>query len=218
MTNPKVISSKRVSMTSQELDFKKIHDTYAPRIKFYLAKLAGENEAEDLTQETFERVSKSLKNYRGQSSLWTWIYRIATNTAIDRSRKTKLSKHDLTLDVAEEMEDKNIWTGEILPLDDHVIRKEMNDCIRSVIFKLPATYRTVIVLSEFEGFKNEDTAKILGIGLESVKIRLHRARLKLKDELAKQCILYRDDRNEFACEQKNESFVGKDQIFSLVKK
>jgi len=66
--------------------------------------------------------------------------------------------------------------------------------------------------------KNEDIAVILDIGLEAVKIRLHRARLKLKDELSKQCILYRDDRNEFACEQKQDVLVKKDQIISLTKK
>ena len=205
-------------MADQESDFKKIHDTYAPRIKLYLGKLAGDNEADDLTQETFARVSRSLNNFRGQSSLSTWIYKIATNTAIDRIRKNKPAKHNLAYDALEDVEDKNIWTGESRALDNHVIRKEMNDCIRDVVFKLPETYRTVIVLSEFEGFKNEDIAGILGLGIESVKIRLHRARLKLKEELSKQCILYRDDRNEFACEQKSDSLMGKDQIISLIKK
>lgn len=115
------------------------------------------------------------------------------------------------------MADKNVWTGEILPLENHVIRREMNSCIRDVVFKLPEIYRTVIVLGEFEGLKNEAIAIILGRKLEAVKIRLHRARLKLKEELSKQCILYRDERNEFACEQKHDSFVGKDPILSLVK-
>jgi RNA polymerase sigma-70 factor (ECF subfamily) len=204
-------------MANRESDFKKIHDTYAPRIKHYLGKLAGDDEAEDLTQETFTRVSQSLKNFRGQSSLGTWIYKIATNTAIDSLRKKKHAQPDLAYDALEDAEDKDIWTGERRDLEDHVIRREMNDCIRSVVFKLPEAYRTVIVLGEFEGFKNEDIAKILGIGLEAVKIRLHRARLKLKEELSKQCLLYRDDRNEFACEQKDNSFVNKDQIISLIK-
>ncbi len=216
LTIMKARSFERAAMTNRESDFKKIHDTYAPRIRLYLEKLVGVDEAEDLKQETFARVSRSLKNFRGQSSLWTWIYKIATNTAIDRIRKNKLARQDLALDVAGEMEHKNIWTGETLALDDHVIRKEMNDCIRNVVFKLPEIYRTAIVLSEFEGFKNEDIAKILALGIESVKIRLHRARLKLKEELSKQCILYRDDRNEFACEQKNNSFVSQDQIVSSI--
>ncbi|MCE5211003.1 MAG: sigma-70 family RNA polymerase sigma factor [Deltaproteobacteria bacterium] len=215
--NPKTISSKRMAMVKQELDFNNIHDTYAPRIKLYLGKLAGSDEADDLTQETFTRVSQSLNNFRGQSSLSTWIYKIATNTAIDGMRKKKRNKSDLAEDTLEDVEDKDIWTGERRAPDDHVIRREMNDCIRNVVFKLPETFRTVIVLSDFEGLKNEDIAIILGLKLEAVKMRLHRARLKLKEELSKQCILYRDEYNEFACEQKNDSLVGKDQIISLVK-
>jgi RNA polymerase sigma-70 factor (ECF subfamily) len=205
-------------LTGRESDFKKIHDTYSQRIKLYLAKLAGDEEAQDLTQETFTRVSRSLKNFRGQSSLSTWIYKIATNTALDRIRKNVRSKNDLSLDAASDVEDINIWTGEGSAPDEQVIRGEMNDCIRNVVSRLPEVYRTVIVLAEFEGFKNEDIAKILTLSIESVKIRLHRARHKLKEELSKQCILFRDERNEFACEQKNDSLWGKHRIISLAEK
>lgn len=206
------------TVTAREPDFRELHDTYAPRIRTYLGKLAGEEDAEDLTQETFARVSRSLKNFRGQSSLWTWIYKIATNTAIDRIRRNKQAGHSPAQDELESIQDRDVWTGEAKALEDQIIRKEMNDCIRNVVYRLPETYRTVIVLAEFEGFKNEDIAKILGLGLEAVKIRLHRARLKLKEELSQQCILYRDDRNEFACELKPDALVTKDQIISLVNK
>lgn len=205
-------------MSALELDFKKIHDTYSPQIRRYLRNLAGEIEADDLTQETFARISRSLGNFRGEASLSTWIYKIATNTAIDRLRKNKLAQNDLALDAAEELEDHNIWTGENHSLDHQIIRREMNDCIQNVVFNLPESYRTIIVLAEFEGLKNEEIAKILGIGLTAVKIRLHRARLKLKEELSKRCILYRDDRNEFACEQKQNSLIRKEQIPSLMAK
>lgn len=205
-------------MTGTELEFNKIHDAYAQRIKLYLAKLAGDEEAQDLTQETFTRVSRSLKNFRGQSSLSTWIYKIATNTALDRIRKNVRSKNDLSLDAACDVEDVNVWTGESSALDEQVIRGEMNDCIRNVVSRLPEVYRTVIVLAEFEGFKNEDIAKILTLSIESVKIRLHRARHKLKEELSNHCILFRDERNEFACEQKNDSLWEKHRIISLAGK
>jgi RNA polymerase sigma-70 factor (ECF subfamily) len=209
---------ERAPMTGTELEFNKIHDTYAQRIKLYLAKLAGDEEAQDLAQETFARVSRSLHNFRGQSSLSTWIYKIATNTALDRIRKKTRSKNDLPLDAAGEAENINIWTGENHALEEQVIRGEMNDCIRNVVSGLPEAYRAVIVLSEFEGFKNEDIAKILGLGIESVKMRLHRARHKLKEELSNHCILFRDERNEFACEQKKDSLLGKHRIISLTGK
>lgn len=192
-------------MDNGELDFKTIHKTYGQRIRLYLEKLAGISEAEDLTQETFVKVSRSLSTFRGESSLSTWIYRIATNTALDRIRKQQLSEAALSLDAAGEMADKNLWTGELRSIDQQVIRKEMNDCIRNVVASLPDIYRTIIVLSELEGFKNEEIAQILGVSLETVKMRMHRARAKLKEELAKHCILYHDDRNVLSCDLKSKS-------------
>jgi RNA polymerase sigma-70 factor (ECF subfamily) len=78
----------------------------------------------------------------------------------------------------------------------------MNDCIRNFIEQLPADYRTVLVLSELEELKNIQIADILGISLETVKIRLHRARIKLRKELETHCSFYRDERNDLACDLK----------------
>jgi RNA polymerase sigma-70 factor (ECF subfamily) len=66
----------------------------------------------------------------------------------------------------------------------------MNECIRGNIEKLPETYRVVLTLSEYEGLKNNEIAEILGITLDTVKIRLHRARVKLKEELESNCEIH----------------------------
>jgi len=81
-------------------------------------------------------------------------------------------------------------------------RKEMNACVRLYLDRLPASYRSVILLSEDEGLTNQQIAEALGISLEAAKIRLHRARSRLKRELGGGCDVYRDDRNELACEPK----------------
>ena len=86
--------------------------------------------------------------------------------------------------------------------EQQVIREEMNGCVREIIKTLPETYRSVIVLSELEGFKDAEIADILGSSLEATKIQLHRARTRLKKELKTACIFYRDERNEFACDRK----------------
>jgi RNA polymerase sigma-70 factor (ECF subfamily) len=78
----------------------------------------------------------------------------------------------------------------------------MNECIRSFIDNLLADHKAVILLSEIEGLKNKEVAEILGITLDTVKIRLHRARAKLKKELEANCNLYRDEQNELACDLK----------------
>ncbi|MDD3293718.1 MAG: sigma factor-like helix-turn-helix DNA-binding protein, partial [Geobacteraceae bacterium] len=71
---------------------------------------------------------------------------------------------------------------------------------RSCLEDLPETYRIVLVLSELENFRNREIAEIIGVTLETVKIRLHRARSLLRKEIEKNCRVYRDERNELACE------------------
>lgn len=178
-------------------DFQSIHDGFRPKILRYLTRLAGEREAEDLTQIVMLKISARLPDFRGESSLATWIYRIATNTAIDRLRS---SQNDAVETQLEE--------GGNLPVDAEVpsaestaVRGEMTACIREFIDHLPDSYRTVTVLSELEGFRNSEIAAILGISLETVKIRLHRAREKLRKDLQRGCSFHRDSRNELACDR-----------------
>ena len=78
----------------------------------------------------------------------------------------------------------------------------MNQCVRDFVDRLPDGYKSVIALSELEGFTNSEIAAILGISIDTVKIRLHRARERLRKDLASGCSFHRDDRNEFACERK----------------
>jgi len=186
----------------KEAEFQKIYDSFQPKILRYLTRMVGEYEAKDLTQEVFVKISRAMKTFRNESSLSTWIYRIATNTALDRLRSPDY-KQTVNEAPALETEDLNLWTGKKTPpIDQQLIRKEMNECIRGLVEKLPEDYKTVLVLGEFEGLKNSEIAKILGITIETVKIRLHRARAKMKKELEGHCSFYRDERNELACDKK----------------
>jgi RNA polymerase sigma-70 factor, ECF subfamily len=195
-------------MVDNESNFEKIYDDFRPRILRYMVRMVGETEAEDLTQEVFAKIGGALKGFRGESKLSTWIYQIATNVTLDRLRRSSARPGDAkTLpieDIADMEEDKEIWTGErTQSTEQKVIRQEMNGCIRKIIETLPEAYRSVIVLSELEGFKDAEIADILGLSREAAKIRLHRARTRLKEELKTACIFYRDERNEFACDRKN---------------
>jgi RNA polymerase sigma-70 factor (ECF subfamily) len=182
-------------MNANKLEFQEIYEIFQPKILRYLTHLAGESEAEDLTQETFVKVHQGLENFRGESQLSTWIYRIATNTALDRLRSPSFQRviqSSLSEDLNEtELADKVICPEEKKPLiEKQLIREEMNECIRGYIEKLPENYRTVLVLSEWERLKNNEIAEILGVTLETVKIRLHRAKTKLKEELETHCEFY----------------------------
>ena len=197
---------------SSEVEFNQIYEEFKPRILNYLSRLAGQQEAEDILQEVFEKASRGLKNFKSESKLSTWLYRIATNTAIDRMRSPSFrrSSDRTSLDTDTETEDKNVWSGHTKAhIDQTVIRKEMSECVREFIERLPSEYRTVILLKELEGFKNKEIADILQVSLDTVKIRLHRARAMLKKELDDGCTFYHTEQGILACDRKQPQILPK---------
>lgn len=197
---------------NMEIDFNEVYEEFHPKILHYLSRLTNPHEAEDITQEVFEKVNQSLRNFKGESKLPTWLYRIATNTAIDRMRTPsfKRSFESTSFEDAIRVEDKNVWLGHKKTLTDQTfIRKEMSECVREFIDKLPSDYKTVILLSELEGFKNTEIADVLQISLDTVKIRLHRARAKLKAVLNDGCDFYHNEQNVLACDRKPSQILPK---------
>jgi RNA polymerase sigma-70 factor (ECF subfamily) len=190
-------------MTGGDLEFQHIYDAFRPKIHRYLARLTGADEADDLTQEVFIKVNRGLKGFRGESKLSSWIYRIATNAALDLLRRPPQMTTEMSAVDTESEEESVRLRGKVSFDDQQLIRKEMNACIRNVIKNLPEDYRTVIVLGELEEFKNHEIAEILQVSLDTVKIRLHRARKKLKKELENFCCFYRDERNVLSCDLKS---------------
>ena len=187
------------------MDFQEIYTEFQPKIHHYLSRMLGPEEAEDVVQEVFEKVNRSLDGFKGQSKLSTWIYRIATNTAIDRLRSAahKHSSKQAALEETAGTQAKNAWTGQTqTSIDQKVIRKEMSECVREYIDRLPPDYSTILILSEIEGFKNREIAEILQISLENAKVRLHRARASLKKELDSGCDFYHNEEGALACDRK----------------
>ena len=172
--------------------------------------MVGKDQAEDLTQEVFMKVDRGLKEFKGESKLSTWIYRIATNTALDKLRSWPFQENSQRVTLTEAGDQSQVEDGGILveekslSAEREAIRKEMNECIREFVDKLPQNYRTVIILSELKDLKNQDIADILGTSLDTVKIRLHRARVKLKELFESGCEFYRNEDNELACDRKSK--------------
>jgi RNA polymerase sigma-70 factor (ECF subfamily) len=197
---------------SGNLDFKEIYEEFQPKIRHYLTELAGPTEAEDLTQEVFEKVSSALEGFRGESKLSTWLYRIATNTALDKLRSSSFRRasENTPLEGSAGVHDGNIWSGQKkTSTDQEFIRKEMSACVREYMEDLPPDYKAVIILSDFGGFKNGEIADILQVSLDTVKIRLHRARAALKKKLDDGCNFYRNEQNVLACDRKPASIKSK---------
>lgn len=190
-----------------EPEFEEIYNTFQPRIKRYLTRMVGIAEAEDLAQDVFVKVSRGLAGFRGDAQLSTWIYRIATSVAIDRLRSPSFQR-TVPGNIPDEFAAWDVYGSAVglretsRSVDQVVARKVGDDCVRGTIKNLPEIYRTALVLSEYENLKNQEIANILGVSLDTVKIRLHRARTKLKKELECSCELYYNEWNDFICERK----------------
>ncbi len=187
------------------LNLKDVYDEYHPKILRYVTKIAGKTDAEDITQDVFEKVSRGLADFEGRSKLSTWIYRIATNTALDRLRSASFShsKNESAMEENADIEDRDAWSGQKKgQIDRELVRKEMSECVKEYVDKIPSEQRTAIVLSELEGFKNREIAEILEISLDNVKIRLHRARASLKKLLDEGCDFYHNEQETLACDRK----------------
>jgi RNA polymerase sigma-70 factor (ECF subfamily) len=144
-------------------------------------------DAEDMVQETFLNVFRYLGDFRYETKFKNWIYRIASSICIKKRRKSKFApERELSLEefiprdpqsVPTELPD---WTR--LPLD-HLLNEELTATIREAIGALPEKYRVVMLLRDIEGFNTEEAAQILSLTPSNVKVRLHRARLFLKENL-----------------------------------
>jgi RNA polymerase sigma-70 factor (ECF subfamily) len=197
---------------NRKADFEQVYEEFQPKILRYLSRLIGDDEAEDIAQEVFEKVNLALAGFEGRSKLSTWIYRIATNTALDRfrSRSFLRSQEHTALEGSAQFEDSNVWTGQAdNPTDQKLIRKEMSECVTEYIDRLSPDHRTVIILKELEGFKNREIADILQLSLDTVKTRLHRARAGLKKELDQGCNFYHNEQGTLACDRKPISIKPK---------
>jgi RNA polymerase sigma-70 factor (ECF subfamily) len=184
------------------LDFDELYQQYRPPIYKYLLRMTQSLvDAEDLTQETFIRVNKSLKSFLANASISTWIYRIATNTSIDHFRKNGNANMQVELTTEDdESAGKQLAIDADTSTENLAAKNEMSGCVQSFIARLQPGYRTVLVLHDLQGLKNREIAEVLDCSLDSVKIRLHRARKKLQEALDKGCDFSYDERNVFICQ------------------
>lgn len=188
MAVPDIATVRRGS--AEDPDFETLHEAYRPRVQRYLTRLAGEAEAEDLTQEVFLRAHRGLAAYRGEAQLSTWLYRIATNAAFDRMRRPDFRREasEVSLEDLGESLAVDSWSAsEATSLDEMLSRHERFHCFVGFLNGLPVLYRIVFVLAELEGLPDREIAEVLGLSLEAVKMRLHRARTRLFEQLRAHC-------------------------------
>lgn len=162
-------------------------ESYQERIYNFAARMCRDREdARDVLQETFLAALRGVRRFRGEARLSTWLLRIAANACRKLRRRTRaepervLSLEEL-LPASERMREPEPW---LETPEGHAARGELRRALEAAIGELPPAYREVLLLRDVEGLSTEATAEVLGLGVPTVKTRLHRARLFVRRALA----------------------------------
>jgi len=163
-------------------------ERYGNRLYGFSVRMCGEREdARDTVQETLLQAFLSLKDLKEPKALRSWLYRVASNACLMKRRKGKFEP-DRELSLEELMPrggdgpPAEIPDRSELP-DDEVVREEARQAVRRAIESLPAHYRVVLVMRDMEQLSTREVSEALGLPETTVKMRLHRARLGVRQYL-----------------------------------
>jgi RNA polymerase sigma-70 factor (ECF subfamily) len=164
--------------------------THQSKIYNVALRMCGNVEdAEETLQETFLNALKALPSFEGRSQLTTWLYRIASNACLSRRRHDQTQPETVSVDEPGE----NDGDGDFMPKyfvdwshtpEDELLNTEAQAVMAEAITQLPPTLRIVFIWRDLEGLSGQETAEVLGLSEGAVKVRLHRARLKLRELLS----------------------------------
>ena len=171
--------------------FESIVRAYGGRLLTVTRRILGnDDDAREAVHEAFVSAFRARHQFHGDARVSTWLHRIAVNAALMKLR-TRRRKAEESIDAllpafladGHHVERFRSWAE---PVDVALSRRETADAVRAAINRLPDTYRTVLLMRDIEGLSTEDTAAMLGISVNAVKIRLHRARMALRALIAPQ--------------------------------
>jgi len=182
------LSLVRETLSGNQLSFQLLVERYAGRM-FALVRHYTQSpvEAEDIVQDTFLKAYSRLAGFQQQSSFYTWLCRIAINTALDTLKRAGRSPvhavEDPELALAGAYDEAGSRLGSVPGPDARLEREEVARITQEVLDELPEIFRTVLVLREFEDLSYQEIADTLGISIGTVESRLFRARARFRDKL-----------------------------------
>ncbi len=185
-------SDRELLVAAKEGDyssFEALVRRYHARIyRLALGMTKDRHEAEEVVQDTFLRIHRGLRSFRQDSSPGSWIFRIAANSALmslrAKRRKPQLSLEELPCEESSARR-APLWpSGDWMRQpEEKLLEKEVTSRMEAAIAELPQKYRLVLLLRDVEGLSNDEVAQTLGLTLPTVKARLHRSRMFVRDAL-----------------------------------
>jgi len=170
-------------------EFRRVVAEYHAKVYNLILRYVGDSdEAADLTQDTFVCAFRAWPNFRGDSAVYTWLYRIAINLSknrlkhLKRRRSAEAVSLDEPVETDEERMDREVedWT---LSPERALENRELGLFLATQVSRLPTDFREVIILRDYQGASYQEIADIVGCSVKAVKSRLFRARTLLRDKL-----------------------------------
>ena len=150
----------------------------------------NESDAKEILQDTFLAIWRKLDTFKGDAQFSSWVYRVAANAALMRLRTQRRHPEVSTEELPAGFLDQQHYGQMLSPgenwsrrPDDELQSSELRTHIQSAVDALPEIYRTVFLVRDVEGLSTEETAELLGISIPTVKTRLHRARMALRESI-----------------------------------
>ena len=165
---------------------------YGPRIQqLAMRHMKNREDAEEVTQDVLLKVHRKIHAFRGDAALSSWIYRITFNTAMSRLRQNRAARAaaqerdrvEALLETGEQVRtlaEPADWSW--MP-DEHVLRAQLREALAAAVAELPEIYRAPVVLRDIEGLTTEEASSRLKVKDQTLKSRLHRGRLMLREKL-----------------------------------
>jgi RNA polymerase sigma-70 factor (ECF subfamily) len=163
-------------------DFEHIYHLYSRRVYSLCLRMAGNiAEAEDLTQQAFLQAYKKLDTFRGESSFYTWLHRLAVNIVLMRLRRKRVVKEDSLEELTDPDNRSSAWHGTKLRSSDATALVAIDRVdVERALNQLPSGFRTILVLHDIEGYEHVEISGLLGCSIGTSKSQLHRARQRMR--------------------------------------
>lgn len=177
MTDKEIIELYKAGQ--REKAFSEIVESYSERLYWHVRRfLCSHEDTDDLLQEIFIKVWSSLSSFRGESQLYTWIYRIATNESLNFLQKQKIRAALRFEDITAKLDDK-------IDEDTGVDGNEAQKALMKAVSRLPSKQKTVFIMRWFDDLSYEDISEILGTSVGALKASYHFAQEKIRAEIEK---------------------------------
>jgi RNA polymerase sigma-70 factor (ECF subfamily) len=193
---------EEVEMGNPRENFDNLYEDYRGKIyRVILRVVRNPLEAEELTQETFIKVERNLPHLKRPESVASWLYRIATNTALDYLRRVNSRDKKGVTELSLE-DGKAISTNTSSP-PSSLDRTESTRCVRQYADRLPEQYSVVLVLHDLEGLPLTQVAEVMGSSVGATKVRLHRARKRFTEICGAECEQFYDEEGVLSCQPRS---------------